>query len=154
MASIVDVGASNTGDAQEAESVLMELAEQLAVHVVASRPHYLTRDVVPQDVLQHERDILQSQASAAGKPAKVVEKMVEGRLRKFYEDVVLMEQKFYVDEGKTVQQVMAAAAKTLGLDPQKGLRVRNFIRWEVGEGMERQEKKIVAEVAAAISASA
>ncbi|HEX6980032.1 MAG TPA: translation elongation factor Ts [Alphaproteobacteria bacterium] len=134
------VALESTGDAEK----LMALGRQLAMHVAAANPQALTiADVDPQ-ALERERNVLREQAAASGKPPAVVEKMVEGRLRKFYEDVVLMEQIYVVDGESRVSQVVERAAKEVGAP----VKLVGFRRFALGEGIERKEADFAAEVAA------
>lgn len=140
IAGLVALAGGNSGDGE----MLRGLGEHLAMQAVAARPLFLDRAAVAPDALQRERDILTTQAAASGKPAKVLEKMVEGRLRKFYEDVVLLDQRFILDDTKTVQAVVEEASKRAGT----AISVLSFLRLEVGEGIEREGKDCAAEVAA------
>ncbi|CAI5531764.1 unnamed protein product, partial [Closterium sp. Naga37s-1] len=108
------------------------VGEGVAMHVVAMRPLYLRREDVPGEVVEKESDVLRAQAVAAGKAASVVEKMVAGRLGKFYGEVVLMEQAYAMDDKRTVQKVLAGASKKAGAM----IQVEHFLRLEVGEGIE------------------
>jgi elongation factor Ts len=123
---------------------LAELGKQLAMHVAAANPLYLDIASVPQAVLDRERDILREQARATGKPDSVVGRMVEGRLRKFYEEFVLLEQVFVVDQQTKIAKVVEDASKGLGAP----IRVVSFARFALGEGIERQRTDFAAEVAA------
>eukprot|EP00897_Mesotaenium_endlicherianum_P001063 jgi/Mesen1/10958/ME000096S10534 len=137
-------GATQGGD--EVAAALRQLGEQLAMQAVAARPACLSRALLDPALLTREREFLTTQvetAATSGKPPAVVEKMVEGRLRKFYEDMVLLEQKFIMDDSKKVQQVVDEVAKALNLK----IDVTHLLRVEVGEGIERGEKDFAAEVA-------
>ncbi|KAG6552514.1 hypothetical protein Mapa_005934 [Marchantia paleacea] len=123
---------------------LSSLGESIAMHIVAQRPLFLSKDLVAEESLQHERNILTSQALASGKPANVVEKMVSGRLSKYVQEVALLQQKYVLDESKTVQSVLNDASKQL----QRQYSIGRFLRMEVGEGIPREEKNFAAEVAA------
>lgn len=125
---------------------LRQLGERLAMQAVAARPLYLNQAAVPPEALQKERDILTTQAAASGKTATVVEKMVQGRLRKFYEDVVLLDQKYILDDTKSVKAVVAEASEHAGA----AISVVSFLRLAIGEGVERVEKDFAAEVAAQV----
>lgn len=143
------VGLQIEGSVREEKSI-RDLAENLAMHTVASRPLYLHKDQVPSSVIAHERDILTTQAAGSGKPANVIEKMVDGRLRKYYEDVVMLEQKFVMDETKKVQAVLEDIAKKGDVK----LKLNAILRLEVGEGVERVEKNFSEEVLAQASQAA
>jgi elongation factor Ts len=123
---------------------LAGLGKQLAMHVAAANPLYLDIASVPPAALDRERDVLREQARATGKPDSVVERMVEGRLRKFYEEFVLLEQIFVVDQETKIAKVVEQASKAAGAP----IRVVSFARFALGEGIERQRTDFAAEVAA------
>jgi elongation factor Ts len=123
---------------------LAELGKQLAMHVAAANPLYLDIASVPPAALDRERDVLRERARASGKPDSVVERMVEGRLRKFYEEFVLLEQIFVVDQENKIAKVVEQASKVVGAP----IRVASFARFSLGEGIERQTSDFAAEVAA------
>ncbi len=123
---------------------LAGLGKQLAMHVAAANPLYLDIASVPQAALDRERDVLREQARASGKPDTVIDKMVEGRLRKFYEEFVLLEQIFVVDQETKISKVVEQASKVAGAP----IRVASFARFALGEGIERQRSDFAAEVAA------
>ena len=124
--------------------VLTALGKQLAMHVAAATPLYLDIASVPQAALDRERDVLRDQARATGKPDSVIEKMVEGRLRKFYEEFVLLEQIFVVDQESKISKVVEQASKAASAP----IRVASFARFALGEGVERRPTDFAAEVAA------
>jgi elongation factor Ts len=123
---------------------LAELGKQLAMHIAAASPLYLDIASVPQDALDRERSVLREQARATGKPDSVVDRMVEGRLRKFYEEFVLLEQIFVVDQESKISTVVEQASKAAGAS----IRVVSFARFALGEGVDRQRTDFAAEVAA------
>ena len=123
---------------------LAELGKQLAMHVAAANPLYLDIASVPQAALDREREVLREQARASGKPDSVVERMVEGRLRKFYEEFALLEQTFVVDQESKIATVVERASKAAGAP----IRIASFARFALGEGVERQRTDFAAEVAA------
>ncbi|CAM6097901.1 unnamed protein product [Calypogeia fissa] len=123
---------------------LEALGSSLTMHVVAQRPLFLSKETISAEALHRERDILKSQALASGKPEKFVEKMVDGRIRKYMEDVALLEQKYVLEDTKTVQGVLNDFSKQLG----GKYTIGRFLRMEVGEGIERIEKDFASEVAA------
>jgi elongation factor Ts len=123
---------------------LAELGKQLAMHVAATNPLYLDIASVPQAALDRERGVLREQAQASGKSGPVVEKMVDGRLRKFYEEFVLLEQVFVVDQETKIAKVVEQAAKASGAP----IRIESFARFALGEGIERPPTDFAAEVAA------
>ncbi len=114
----------------------------VALHIAASNPKYLRRDEVPQDALDKEREILTNQALNEGKPEKIVEKIVEGRLAKFYEEYCLLEQPFIKDPDKTVEEVLKEKIATIG----ENLSIRRFVRYELGEGLEKKQENFAEEV--------
>lgn len=114
---------------------LQRVGSELAMHVVAAKPLFLTRDHVSSDALENEREILKSQAESTGKPQMAIEKMVEGRLRKYYEEVVLMEQKFVMNDSLNVKAILDNLSKEVG----SPVKIGSFCRMEVGEGIQRLE---------------
>jgi elongation factor Ts len=129
------------GDATQLEA----FGKQVAMHIAAARPDALTTADVDAAKLERERAVYREQAAASGKPADVVEKMVEGRVRKYYEEVVLMEQLFVIDGKTKISQAVADAAKTVGAP----VKLTGFVRFQLGEGIEKQQSDFAAEVAAA-----
>jgi elongation factor Ts len=123
---------------------LAALGRQLAMHVAAANPQYLDTASVDPAALERERSVLREQAAATGKAGQIVDKMVEGRLRKFYEEVVLLEQIFVVDGETRVGKVVEAAAKEAGAP----IKVAGFVRYALGEGIDRGTTDFAAEVAA------
>jgi len=113
-----------------------ELAKDLAMHVAALNPAYATADDVPADVVAKEKDILVAQAQDSGKPPEIIEKMVEGRLRKFLAEITLVGQPFVKDGDVTVGKLLE----------QKGATVKGFTRLAVGEGIEKKEENFAEEV--------
>jgi len=135
------VGLQSGGDA----AALQGFGKQLAMHVAASDPQAVSRDDVDASLLERERAILSDQARASGKPENIIEKMVEGRLRKYYEEICLLEQTFAID-GET--KVSAAVDNAAG-DAGAPVTVAGFARYKLGEGVEKKEDDFAAEVAAA-----
>ena len=125
---------------------LQELAHKLSLHVAAANPIALSTADVPAATVERERNILTEQAQASGRPPEVIAKMVEGRLRKFYEESVLLEQVFVVDGETKVSKVVEQAAKEAGAP----IKVAGFIRYALGEGIEKKQEDFAAEVAAQI----
>jgi elongation factor Ts len=134
------VAIESTGDAAK----LQALGKQIAMHVAAANPQSLSIDEVDPAALKRERDVLSEQAKASGRPANVIEKMVEGRLRKYYEETVLLEQLYVVDGESRVSAVVEKAAKEIGAP----VKIAGFRRYALGEGIERKESDFAAEVAA------
>jgi elongation factor Ts len=123
---------------------LAVLGKQLAMHIAAASPLYLDVASVPKSALDREREVLREQARATGRPEEIIEKMVEGRLRKFYEEFVLLEQIFVVDQKTKISLVVEQAAKAAG----GPIRVAGFVRFSLGEGIDRNRTDFAAEVAA------
>lgn len=136
------VGLESSGDA----AALQALGKQLAMHVAAAQPLFTTKEDVDQTALDRERDVLSEQARASGKPEEIIAKMVEGRLRKYYEEVVLIEQVFVIDGETKISKVIENAAKDAGAP----VKLTGFVRFVLGEGIEKKEDDFAAEVAAAV----
>ena len=134
------VALASAGDAER----LAALGKQLAMHVAAAKPEAVTIDDVDAAVVARERDVLAEQARASGKPEGIIEKMVEGRLRKYYQDVVLTEQVFVIDGETRVSEVLENAARDIGAP----VEVAGFVRFALGEGIEKPHQDFAAEVAA------
>ncbi len=124
---------------------LKELGRQIAMHVAASNPLALNADQIDPEVVERERAILVEQARESGKPDNVIEKMVDGRMQKFFKESVLLKQQFVVDPDNTVEKAVEAAAKEAGAP----IAVKGFVRFELGEGIEKEKSDFAAEVAAA-----
>ncbi len=122
---------------------LQELGKQIAMHVAAARPEALSIADVDTKALDRERNVLADQARASGKPEEIIAKMVEGRLRKYYEEVVLLEQVYVVDGESKISKVIENAAKTLGAP----VKLAGFARYQLGEGIEKTADDFAAEVA-------
>jgi len=123
---------------------LMALGKQLAMHIAAASPLALSVADVPADVAARERAIFAEQARESGKPENVIEKMVEGRMRKFYEEQVLLSQTFVIDMETQVGKVLENASKELGAKVQ----IKSFLRFQVGEGIDKPVTDFAAEVKA------
>jgi elongation factor Ts len=136
------VGLESNGDKAKLEA----LGKQLAMHVAAAQPQAVDREGVDTAALERERNVLSEQARASGKPEDIIAKMVEGRLRKFYEEVCLLEQVFVIDGESKVAKVLETAAKDVGAP----VSVAGFVRFQLGEGVEREEQDFAAEVAATL----
>lgn len=133
------VALESKGDAGK----LAELGKQIAMHVAAARPEFLNIENVDNASLERERAVLMEQASTSGKPAEIVAKMVEGRIKKYYEEVVLLEQVFVVDGETKIRAVVEKAAKDLG----QPVKLAGFVRYQLGEGIEKEQSDFAAEVA-------
>ena len=134
------VALESTGDKGKLEA----LGKQIAMHVAAARPEALSVDDVDASNLERERTVLAEQARASGKPDNIIEKMVEGRIRKYYEEVVLLEQVYVVDGENKIKKVVENAAADVGAP----VALTGFVRFELGEGIEKKEDDFAAEVAA------
>jgi elongation factor Ts len=126
------------------EAVLAPLGRQLAMHIAAKSPDYLDQASVPVAALDRERSVLRGQALESGKSADIAERMVEGRLRKFYEDTVLLDQVYVIDNESRVGKVIEAAAKEAGTP----IKIAAFVRFGLGEGIDRPPSDFAGEVAA------
>lgn len=136
------VGIETEGNAEAAKA----FARQVAMHVAAINPLSLDVDALDPAAVERERTVLTEQARESGKPENVIEKMIEGRIRKFYEEVVLVKQAFVVNPDITVEAALKQAEKDIGA-PAK---ISGFIRFAVGDGIEKEESDFAAEVAAAV----
>jgi len=123
-----------------------QLAYDIAMQIAASNPDYVSREDVPEAVVIHEKEVLKAQALEEGKPEKVIDKMVEGRLDKFYKERCLLEQQFIKDPDKTVQQLIHEHVAKIG----ENINVRRFARYELGQGIEKEQGDFAAEVMAQI----
>ena len=123
---------------------LAEGAKQIAMHIAAASPKFKDIASVDADAVAHEKAIYAEQAKASGKPEAIIEKMVEGRIRKYYEEVVLMEQVYIMDPDKKVKDVLADLSKKVGTP----VEIADFARFALGEGVEKKQEDFAAEVAA------
>jgi len=121
-----------------------ELVRDIAMHIAAAEPRFVRREEVTADVLERERAIFSEQALASGKPANVVERIVTGKLEKFYSELVLLEQAFVKNPDQTVGQLIAEKVGKIG----ENIQVRRFARFKLGEGIEKRQEDFAAEVAA------
>ena len=122
---------------------IAETAKMLAMHVAAASPQYLNRDEVPADVVEREKDIMRAKALESGKPENIVEKIIEGQINKFYGETCLLEQVYVVDTDKKVGKVVEALAKEVGGE----VTLSAYVRFQLGEGIEKKEDDFAAEVA-------
>ena len=118
------------------------LARDIAMHIAASNPLYLKKEEVPESVIDHEREILKAQALNEGKPEKIVEGMVDGRIKKFFKEICLLEQSFVKDPDKTIEQIVTENIAKIG----ENITIRRFVRYQLGEGIEKEETDFAAEV--------
>jgi elongation factor Ts len=141
----VIVAIESKGDVEKVKA----FGKQVAMHIAAANPQAIDADSLDKTLIERERAVLTEQAKESGKPAPVVEKMVEGRLRKFFEEVVLLSQAFVHDPETTVSKALAAAEKDAGAS----IKITGFYRFALGEGIERPDSDFAAEVAAAAAGS-
>jgi elongation factor Ts len=137
------VALESTADA----TALQEAGKKIAMHIAAANPRFLDVASVDADTIAHEKSIYEEQAKNSGKPEAIIAKMVEGRMRKFYEEVVLLEQAFIMDPDKKIKDVLAETAKAVGAD----IKLVAFERFGLGEGIEKKEEDFAAEVAKQIN---
>lgn len=126
---------------------LADLGKHIAMHVAAAQPIALNVASVDPAAVEHEKSIFAEQAAASGKPAAIIEKMVEGRIRKFYEEVVLEEQNYIMDPDKKVKDVIAEKAKECGAD----IKLTDYVFFKLGDGLQKKEEDFAAEVQAQLA---
>ena len=114
----------------------------IAMHIAAAKPLYVNKEEVPQAELDAEREIIRAQALNEGKPEKIVDKIVEGRISKYYKEVCLMEQRYILDTDITIAQMVNEQVVKVG----EKISVRRFVRYEMGEGLEKREDNFAEEV--------
>ena len=119
----------------------------IAMQIAAAAPKYVNKEDVPEEELNKEREILRAQALNEGKPEKIVDKMVEGRISKYYGEVCLMEQQFIKDPDLTVAQLLNSMIAQIG----ENISIRRFVRFELGEGLEKKQDNFVEEVMAQVN---
>lgn len=142
------IGVSVSLESSADKAALEALGKQLAMHIAAAKPEFLTVEDVDAETLDRERAVLIEQAKESGKPDAIIEKMVEGRIRKYYEEIVLLEQVFVMDGETKVSKVIENAAKEAGAE----IKLAAYTRFVLGEGVEVEETDFAAEVAAAVGA--
>lgn len=120
------------------------LCKDIAMQIAAAKPAYLKREEVPEEVLEHEKEVLRQQALNEGKPAKIVEKMIVGRIEKFYKENCLLDQEFIKDGDKTISQVINEHIAKIG----EKIDIRRYTRYELGEGLQKRNDDFVSEVMA------
>lgn len=116
--------------------------KDMAMHIAASNPKYLSKEDVPAEEIEKEKEILSQQALNEGKPANIVEKMVLGKIEKYYKEVCLLEQDFVKDPDKTISQLLTEKIASIG----ENIKIRRFVRFERGEGLQRKEENFADEV--------
>lgn len=117
--------------------------KDVAMHIAATNPLYLSQEDVPAEEVEKEKSILKAQALNEGKPEKIIDKMVEGRIKKFYEEICLLEQHFVKDPDKTISQLVNEQITTIG----ENVKIRRFTRYQMGEGLEKKQENFAEEVA-------
>lgn len=120
-----------------------EFVKDIAMQIAASNPLYVRKEEVPQDEIAKEKEILKKQALNEGKPEKIVEKMVEGRIEKYYKEVCLLEQSFVKNPDITISELLTEKISKIG----ENISIRRFVRFEVGEGLDKKEENFAEEVA-------
>ena len=126
---------------------LADLGKHIAMHIAAAQPIALNIASVDPAAVEHEKSIFTEQAAASGKPAAIIEKMVEGRIRKFYEEVVLEEQNYIMDPDKKVKDIIAEKAKECGAD----IKLTDYVFYKLGDGLQKKEEDFAAEVQAQLA---
>ena len=119
------------------------LCHDIAMHIAAAKPEFLDKADVPTENLEKEKEILRAQALNEGKPEKIVDRMVEGRIEKYYKEVCLMEQPFVKEPEKTIRDLISDATVAIG----EKISIRRFVRYERGEGIEKRKDVFAAEIA-------
>ncbi len=132
------VALESTGD----KAKLMETSKQIAMHIAATRPECLDKKSVPAEVIQREKGIFTKQLKTSGKPDNIIEKIIEGRIRKFLKEIVLLDQAFIIDSKFKISEIVNNLAKQLGTP----VRLKSYVRFELGEGIEKEEKNFADEV--------
>jgi len=120
----------------------LNLVDDIAMQIAAAKPEYINKEDVPADVIEHEKAILLAQTINEGKPEKIAERIVEGRLNKFYQDICLLEQPFVKNGDKIINEVLSEATLTIG----EKINVRRFVRYEMGEGLQKRQDNFAEEV--------
>lgn len=136
-----------TDFAQKSEK-FNQLVKDVAMHIAAANPKYVNSSEVPAAVLENEKEILKKQAMEEGKPAAIAEKMMEGRIKKYYQEYCLMDQPFVKDGSKTITDVVNETIAFVG----EKITIRRFVRYEMGEGIEKTKEDFAAEVSKTITA--
>ena len=117
--------------------------KDIAMQIAAVAPKYVSREEVPAEEVEHEKNVLTEQARGENKPEHIIEKMVQGRLEKFYEEICLLDQDFIKDSDKKIRDILNDLIAKIG----ENIKIRRFVRFEVGEGLEKREEDFAAEVA-------
>ncbi|MGL4607813.1 MAG: translation elongation factor Ts [Eubacteriaceae bacterium] len=122
--------------------------KDIAMHIAAVNPLYISKEEVPAEEIEKEKEILKAQALNEGKPEKIVDKMVEGRISKFYKEICLLEQPFVKNPDVTIEDLVKEQIMTIG----ENVKIRRFVRYQMGEGLEKKEENFAEEVAKQINA--
>ncbi|MGI6571425.1 MAG: translation elongation factor Ts [Caldicoprobacterales bacterium] len=137
---LVEVNCETDFVAKTAE--FKSFVRDIAMHIAASNPKYLSKEDVPEEVIAKEKEILRAQALNEGKPEKIVDRMVEGRIKKYYSEICLLEQPFVKDTDKTIQDIVNEQISTIG----EKISIRRFVRYQMGEGLEKRQDNFAEEV--------
>ncbi len=137
------VALESTGDKAKLEA----LGKQIAMHVAAANPQFLASADVTPEAIEREKNVIRDTAKASGKPADIIEKMLEGRMRKFYEEICLLDQVFVMDGETKISKVLENAAKDVGAP----VTLAGYVRFQLGEGIEKAETDFAAEVASVVN---
>lgn len=124
-----------------------QFVRDIAMQVAASKPEYVSREEVPDEVIEKEKRILTAQAKNEGKPEKIIEKMVQGRLEKYFKEICLLEQPFIKNPDISVKQLLTEKIAKIG----ENITIRRFVRFELGEGIEKKKDNFAEEVMAAVN---
>lgn len=136
------VALESSGD----KAKLLDLGKKIAMHIAAAKPIALVKDEVDPALIEREKGIFVDQARASGKPENIIEKMIEGRIRKYLEEVVLLDQLFVIDGKTKISEIIKGSEKDVGAS----VELKAFVRYELGEGIEKEEKNFADEVAEAV----
>lgn len=129
------------------QDILATVGKQIAMHVAAANPMFLDTDSVDPEVAAREKQVLMDQAAESGKPQEIIEKMIEGRMRKYFEEICLVEQVFVIDGETKIKDVIKAAEKEAGAS----IKLAGFLRYVLGDGIEKEEEDFAAEVAKTVN---
>ncbi len=122
--------------------IFREFVRDIALQIAASKPEYISKEDIPAEVIEKEKEILRNQALNEGKPERIVDKIVEGRIEKYYQEVCLLEQPWIKDPDKTIKELLTEKIAVIG----ENIRIRRFARFEKGEGLGRKEENFAEEV--------
>lgn len=128
------------------KDALQELGKQIAMHIAATKPEYLDRSQVSSERLNREREVLIEQAKSSGKPQNIIDKMIEGRIKKFYEEICLVDQIFVMDDKMRISDVLKDFEKTSG----HNVKIQDYVLFVLGEGLDKKENDFAAEVASMV----